>query len=137
MPKFELKRKQKMPKRNKKNILLQRRKNKKKIGVLSQSAKAVDGPRAGEMLQCRILMPLQFGRFKTGSRPKKKELELPPKKRPIVYASNLLEDKGSFWLGCEVCENWFHPKRVSLATSFGELLTGTDVGLSRMRRNDG
>lgn len=52
---------------------------------------------------------------------KKKDIQLPPK--PATYCLCQLpvgEDKGSFWLGCETCENWFHPKCVGLPTAFAK-----------------
>ena len=58
--------------------------------------------------------------------PKKKELNFHQKKRPIVYASNLLERTRALFGLSEVCENWFHPKCVGLATSFARRIADGD-----------
>ncbi len=52
---------------------------------------------------------------------KKKEIPLPPKEATYCLCHLPVgEDKGSFWLGCETCENWFHPKCVGLPTAFAK-----------------
>ena len=60
-------------------------------------------------------------------KPKKREVELPPKQETYCLCQQPIgEDKGSFWLGCEVCENWFHPKCVGLPTSFARKIADGD-----------
>jgi SNF2 family DNA or RNA helicase len=47
------------------------------------------------------------------------DYESQKKKKPNLFCLCQIkddEDKGSFWLGCENCGNWFHPKCVGLPT---------------------
>ena len=52
----------------------------------------------------------------------------PKSKGPVKYCLCQIpetDDKGSFWLGCENCENWFHPKCVGLPVARAKKIAET------------
>ena len=54
----------------------------------------------------------------------------PKSKGPVKYCLCQIpetDDKGSFWLGCENCENWFHPKCVGLPVARAKKIAETGV----------